>query len=161
MNGDLVTIENIEKDVIKKANLTFRKVEVKELYTEKVYSQLLIEEIIFGALPNLDISQQNLLFIDFARRMKRRGLKQKDEEFKTCMRKDPYLNALRCVFGYALTCHKSQGGEWNHVFLDFPRDITLNPTRSSYQWIYTAMTRAKVQLHIVDGFYIEGFNGYK
>jgi ATP-dependent exoDNAse (exonuclease V) alpha subunit len=70
------------------------------------------------------------------------------------MRTDIYLNALRAVFGYALTCHKSQGGEWEHVYLDIPRNFPLNPTPGTYQWLYTAMTRAKTQLYITEGFWL-------
>lgn len=65
---------------------------------------------------------------------------------------DPYLNALRAVYGYALTCHKAQGGEWEEVYLDIPRRISREPKVSTYQWLYTAMTRAKEYLHIVDDF---------
>ena len=71
------------------------------------------------------------------------------------MFQDPYLNALRCVFGYAITCHKSQGGEWEEVYVHVPRNITLNPTKETYQWIYTAMTRAKKTLHMIDDFFIK------
>ena len=67
---------------------------------------------------------------------------------------DPYLNALRAVYGYALTCHKAQGGEWEEVYLDIPRRISREPKASTYQWLYTAMTRAKGYLHIVDDFYV-------
>ncbi len=55
--------------------------------------------------------------IDYFKRMKDKGIKQKDPAFKENMLKDPYLNALKTVYGYALTCHKAQGGEWNEVFL--------------------------------------------
>lgn len=68
---------------------------------------------------------------------------------------DPYLNALRASYGYALTCHKAQGGEWNHIFLDIPRNLTLYPTQNVYQWVYTAMTRARVMLHVVNDFFIQ------
>ncbi len=80
---------------------------------------------------------------------------QKDgKRFYEMMMNDPYLNALRCVFGYAITCHKSQGGEWEDVYVQVPRNITLTPTKETYQWLYTAMTRAQNTLHMVDEFYI-------
>ena len=72
------------------------------------------------------------------------------------MKQDPYLNALRCAWGYAITCHKAQGGEWERVYLDIgTRNLMLNPTKSTYQWIYTAMTRAKKQLFLVNDFFYE------
>ena len=87
--------------------------------------------------------------------MRKKGYKQHSNEFKTAMYEDEYLNALRCVYGYALTCHKAQGGEWDEVFLSPARNITLNPVKANYQWIYTAMTRAKKYLYVADDFFIK------
>jgi ATP-dependent exoDNAse (exonuclease V) alpha subunit len=69
------------------------------------------------------------------------------------MMHDPYLNALRCNYGYAVTCNKAQGGEWDEVYIDMPRNITLNPAKPDYQWVYTAMTRARKTLHLVNDFF--------
>lgn len=154
MNGDMVTVSQISDEVFHRARLSFRKIEVKELFTGKTYSLLAIEDLLYNNEINLTGQQQKSLFIDYYYRMKALNIDQKSKEFKKNMLDDEYLNALRAVFGYALTCHKAQGGEWEHVFLDIPRNITLNPTRSTFQWIYTAMTRAKTQLHIVNDFFI-------
>lgn len=155
MNGDMVIVKQISDVVEQRANLTFIKVEVEELFTKKSYSQLLIENIIYSGDVNIKQTEQKELFIDFFMRMKRKGIRQKDTKFNTLMKQDPYLNALRCVFGYALTCHKSQGGEWDEVFIDIPRNFTLNATPATYQWMYTAITRAKSKVHLVNDFYIE------
>lgn len=157
INGDFLVVKNISSSVERRANLTFRQVELEDMSTKNIYSQLLIEDVLYGAQPNLDRTQQKALVIDFARRMKKLGFKQKDKEFRKKMMDDPYYNALRCVFGYAITCHKSQGGEWPHVFVDLGKGrLMANPTKSSYQWIYTSMTRAKEKLHFVDGWYFAG-----
>ena len=74
--------------------------------------------------------------------------------FKHDLMNDPYLNALRAVFGYAITCHKSQGGEWNKVFVDIPRRMSHEPDRCTYQWLYTAMTRASETLYVANDFFI-------
>lgn len=159
INGDFLVVKSVSPHVVRRAQLTFRQVELEDLSSKALYSQLLIEEVLNNNTPNLDKLQQKYLTIDFVRRMKDRGLKQGDDEFVERMLDDPYYNALRCVYGYAITCHKSQGGEWPHVFVDLGKGrIMANPTKSSYQWIYTAMTRAKMQLHLVDGFYIEGYS---
>ncbi|MDL2213256.1 DEAD/DEAH box helicase [Bacteroides sp. OttesenSCG-928-E20] len=154
MNGDLVTVEEIIEERIVRANLTFVQVKVKDLNSERVYSQLLIEDILNGAQTNLTASQQSELYIDFFLRMRKKGIKQRSELFKENMMNDVYLNALRAVYGYALTCHKAQGGEWDHVYLDIPRKIAFNPKQEVYQWLYTAMTRAKTELYLIDDFYI-------
>lgn len=153
MNGDLGVIE----DVIiqdRKAGLTFLKVTIKELFTQQVYSQLMIADILYGNQTNLTQPQQKELYIDFYYRMKDKGIKQKSSAFKQCMLTDPYLNALRAVFGYALTCHKAQGGEWDYVYLDIPKNVPALEKPYVYQWIYTAMTRAKKGLYIVDDFWL-------
>lgn len=156
MNGDMVTIEELGPTTQSRSGLTFREVTVKELFTERTVKTLMIEEIVNQSRLNLDSAQQQALFVDFILRMREKGINQKDERrFYQAMMNDPYLNALRCVFGYAITCHKSQGGEWEDVYVYVPRNITLNPTKETYQWIYTSMTRAKKTLHMIDDFYIK------
>lgn len=154
MNGDLVKVTEIGDVVIRRAGLTFTMVSVMELFTKKVYSQLIITDIIYSNHINLSQEQQKELFIDFYIRMKKEGIKQNTLEFNGKMLTDPYLNALRCVYGYAITCHKSQGGEWDNVYIDIPRNFALQPKPFVYQWMYTAMTRAKKNLFVVDDFYI-------
>lgn len=155
MNGDMVTIEQLGPTTQSHAGLTFREITVKELFTQKCVRTLIIEEIVNQSRLNLDSAQQQALFIDFIMRMRDKGITQKSpRRFYNAMMNDPYLNALRCVFGYAITCHKSQGGEWEDVYVHVPRNLTLNPTKETYQWIYTSMTRAKRTLHMVDDFFI-------
>ena len=119
-----------------------------------VVKQLLIEDILYSSLSNLKQYDQQALFIDYYHRMKDKRISHKSQEFKDRMRTDPYLNAIRAVYGYALTCHKTQGGEWKDVYLDIPRKLSFETSRPQYQWLYTAVTRAAEQLHIVDDFFI-------
>lgn len=66
--------------------------------------------------------------------------------------KDPYYNALQVKFAYALTCHKTQGGQWEHVFLDqgwLPEEMI---DKAYFRWLYTAVTRATKKLYLL------GFN---
>ena len=67
------------------------------------------------------------------------------------MRQNPYFNALQVKFGYALTCHKTQGGQWPTVFIDAPY-IKENESLqvSDLRWFYTAVTRAQKQLYFVN-----------
>ena len=156
MNGDMVTVEELGPAAQSRAGLTFREVMVKELFTQNSVKSFIIEEIVNQSRLNLDSAQQQALFIDFILRMREKGITQKTpRHFNHAMFNDPYLNALRCVYGYAITCHKSQGGEWDDVYVHVPRNITLNPTKETYQWIYTSMTRAKNRLHMVDDFFIK------
>jgi ATP-dependent exoDNAse (exonuclease V) alpha subunit len=62
---------------------------------------------------------------------------------------DPYLNALQVKFGYAVTCHKAQGGQWPAVFVD-QGYLTPEMMGTEYiRWLYTAITRASEQLYLV------------
>lgn len=154
MNGDLVKVHKIG-GTEKRAGLSFIHIEVESLANAEVHGQLLIEDILYSGTTNLFQYQQEDLFIDFHKRMKRIGVKQNSLAYRECMLNDPYLNALRCVFGYALTCHKAQGGEWDDVFLMIPRGLPYNdPRRYAYQWVYTAMTRAKKELYAINDYWV-------
>jgi exodeoxyribonuclease V len=65
------------------------------------------------------------------------------------VRTNPYYNALQVKFGYALTCHKTQGGQWQHVFIDqgFLKDEMINT--EYLRWLYTALTRASEKAYLV------------
>jgi exodeoxyribonuclease-5 len=75
------------------------------------------------------------------------------------IKKDSYLSALQVKFAYALTCHKAQGGQWDAVFVDqgYLTDEMVN--QDYIRWLYTAMTRAKKELFMVNfhpKFYLKG-----
>lgn len=63
---------------------------------------------------------------------------------------NPYFNALQVKFAYAVTCHKSQGGQWDHVFIDVGYIPEDSSPEEYNRWLYTAITRAKVQLFLVN-----------
>ncbi|MBO5847880.1 MAG: AAA family ATPase [Bacteroidales bacterium] len=70
---------------------------------------------------------------------------------RKAMKENPYYNALQVKFGYALTCHKTQGGQWNNVFVEapyLPDETTLE--LGDLRWLYTAMTRAKEKIYLVN-----------
>lgn len=66
------------------------------------------------------------------------------------LRENPYFNALQVKFAYAITCHKSQGGQWDNVFVDqgYLTDEMLGA--DYFRWLYTAVTRAKKRLFFVN-----------
>ena len=72
------------------------------------------------------------------------------------VKKNPFFNALQVKFAYALTCHKAQGGQWKHVFIEKPY-LPDGPSVDYYRWLYTAITRASKQLFLIgfseDDFY--------
>ena len=69
---------------------------------------------------------------------------------QNALRQDRYYNALQVKFAYAVTCHKAQGGQWQHVYLDqgYMTDDMLTP--DYLHWLYTAFTRATEHLYLVN-----------
>ncbi|WP_033148247.1 ATP-dependent RecD-like DNA helicase [Prevotella sp. P6B1] len=66
------------------------------------------------------------------------------------LKEDKYYNALQIKFAYAVTCHKAQGGQWAHVYIDqgYMTDDMLTP--DYIHWLYTAFTRATERLYLVN-----------
>ncbi len=72
------------------------------------------------------------------------------ESRRWAVRSDPYWTALQVKYAYAVTCHKAQGGQWRNVFVDLayiPEDAL---GLSLYRWLYTAVTRAKTTLYLIN-----------
>ena len=66
------------------------------------------------------------------------------------LREDPYYNAMQVKYGYAVTCHKAQGGQWKTVFLDQGFIAPDVIGTDYYRWLYTAFTRASEKLYLVN-----------
>jgi ATP-dependent exoDNAse (exonuclease V) alpha subunit len=97
--------------------------------------------------PALTREQQEILYNkvleDYA------DVPQKPERLKK-VKEDKYYNALQVKFAYAATCHKAQGGQWAHVYVDqgYMTDDMLTP--EYMHWLYTAFTRATEKLYLVN-----------
>lgn len=66
------------------------------------------------------------------------------------MKKNPWFNALQVKFAYALTCHKTQGGQWSNVFIDSSFNQKNELETEDLRWIYTALTRAQERVYFVN-----------
>ena len=64
------------------------------------------------------------------------------------VKENPYFNALQVKYSYAITCHKSQGGQWREVFVEMPY-LPEGPSVAFYRWLYTALTRAQEKLYLI------------
>jgi ATP-dependent exoDNAse (exonuclease V) alpha subunit len=71
------------------------------------------------------------------------------ERYKA-MKKNPWFNALQVKFAYALTCHKTQGGQWKNVFVDSSLNLKDDVEKEDLRWLYTAVTRAQERLYFVN-----------
>jgi hypothetical protein len=135
------------KQKIKSVRLSFRDVdlEFEDSNREKrTITATIIENILHNDQAGLSSIESKALYVDFAKRHPH--LKPGTEEFKRAIKKDKYFNALQIKFAYAITCHKSQGGEWQNVFVDLQGRNKLN--RENLRWTYTAITRSKQNLYL-------------
>jgi superfamily I DNA/RNA helicase len=123
--------------------------------TEKEFQIKLALDPFSNFAANLTIDQQRNLMIDFSRRMRRNGIKPKSDAYKEAMRKDTYLNSLRATYGYVVTCHKAQGGEWKDVFLFLDKKMYAYLAADEMRrWWYTAITRTKEHLYLHNDWWI-------
>lgn len=154
-NGDFVEIVQLG-EISERAGLQFRNVRVRHIDSEKEYQIKLALDPFAGSLANLSPDQQRDLMIDFSRRMRRKGIRPKSEQYNEAMRKDAYLNSLRATYGYVVTCHKAQGGEWKEVFLFLDKGMYGYMSADAMRrWWYTAVTRAKENLYLHQDFWIK------
>lgn len=105
-----------------------------------------IENLLYKPSSTLSLIENRAMMADFRKRHS--SIDINSEEFKTKLLGDEYFNALLVKFGYAITCHKAQGGEWDNVYVSFAGF----PNRDSgfYRWAYTAITRSKKSLGVID-----------
>lgn len=98
-------------------------------------------------VPSLTTEQQKRLFENVMEDYSH--IPHKADRMKA-MRNDIYYNALQVKYAYAITCHKAQGGQWSHVYLDqgYMTDDMLTP--DYIHWLYTAFTRATERLFLVN-----------
>jgi len=138
--------KTIEIDV----RLTFRNVMIAFTDEEQNKQDIeckIIENLLYSHNRDLSSDELKAIYIDF--KIRNNSLKAGTKDFKDALRADPYFNALRIKFGYAVTCHKAQGGEWKNTFLNCK--TSMGYFNSSYfRWLYTGITRAKENLFTID-----------
>ena len=97
--------------------------------------------------PSMTYDEYKKLYAEVAKDYSDIPLKaQKNKEIK----KNPFFNALQVKFAYAVTCHKSQGGQWENVFVEqgyFTHDML---GKEYYRWLYTALTRSTKNLFLIN-----------
>ena len=137
-NGDIAVVQRVRH--------------VHELYGFRFYDDFELTatvclDTLTSEAPALTHEQQeqlyNAVMEDYA------DVPTKPERIKK-LKSDRYYNALQVKFAYAVTCHKAQGGQWAHVYLDqgYMTDDMLTP--DYIHWLYTAFTRATEQLYLVN-----------
>ena len=146
-NGDLAVVRRV-RHVHEQYGFRFAEVTMTfPDYDDYELTATVLLDTLTSEAPALTREQQQLLYNnvmeDYA------DIRSKAERIKK-IKQDRYYNALQIKFAYAATCHKAQGGQWAHIYVDqgYMTDDMLN---SDYlHWLYTAFTRATEQLFLVN-----------
>ncbi|MFI5140214.1 MAG: ATP-dependent RecD-like DNA helicase [Sphingobacteriales bacterium] len=152
-NGDFVEILQLG-EIKYVETLKFQDVRVKSISSDKEYNLLLSLDILNGTTGNFSNEQSKRLMVDFSYRMRTEGIAANSAKYKEHMLKDEFLNCLRATYGYAVTCHKAQGGEWSQVYLFLDKSMYGMPPNELCKWWYTAITRARVTLHLEKAWWV-------
>lgn len=146
-NGDIAVVQRV-RNVHELYGFRFAEVTMQfPDYDNYELTATVILDSLTTEAPALTHEQQeqlyNAVIEDYA------DIPQKVDRIKK-MKSDRYYNALQVKFAYAVTCHKAQGGQWAHVYLDqgYMTDDMLTP--DYIHWLYTAFTRATEKLYLVN-----------
>lgn len=147
-NGDIVQVTRIRK-IEEVFSMRFADVNVK--LSDAPEEKDLDLKIILDALdaPGPSLTKENMqklyeeIMLDYP------DLHTKAERYAE-LRKNPWFNALQVKFPYALTCHKTQGGQWEHVIVDGSYLNSEMIDKEFLRWLYTAITRASKRVYLVN-----------
>ena len=146
-NGDIAVVQRV-RNIHELYGFRFAEVTMQfPDYDNYELTATVVLDTLTSEAPALTHEQQERLFNavmeDYA------DIPQKTERVKR-LKSDRYYNALQVKFAYAVTCHKAQGGQWSHVYIDqgYMTDDMLTP--DYIHWLYTAFTRATEKLFLVN-----------
>lgn len=152
-NGDIIEVLEIYgfKELY---GFHFARVKIRMVdYPDQIpFETVLILDTIQSESPSLTYEQTNRLYEEVMLDYQDEPSKYKKMEK---LKQNEYFNGLQVKFSYAITCHKSQGGQWNTVFVEQPY-LPEGMDADYVRWLYTAMTRAKDKLYLI-GFKDEFF----
>ena len=158
-----IPLEKDEKTGRRKhITISWRKVKICPEGSDMILDYYIIDTLLNSINRDLSIDEKKALFVDFMIRFDTKSKGQYDrhsQEFKDMLKADPYFNALRVKYGYAITCHKSQGGEWDTTFVDYSGRTGLN--NDALRWSYTATTRAVKRCYAANAPYTTCFSFFQ
>ncbi|MCC9070794.1 AAA family ATPase [Flavobacterium sp. F-65] len=152
-NGDIIEILEIFS-IQELYGFKFAKVKIRmvDYPNQKPFETVLLLDTIKSESPSLTYEESNRLYEEVMKDYESETTKYK--KFQK-VKANEYFNGLQVKFSYAITCHKSQGGQWDTVFIEQPY-LPNGIDRDYIRWLYTAMTRAKNKLYLI-GFKDEHF----
>tara|TARA_R110000868_G_scaffold82992_8_gene234426 strand:- start:98 stop:1522 length:1425 start_codon:yes stop_codon:yes gene_type:complete len=145
-NGDIIEVLEIF-NILDLYGFRFAEVKVRMVDYPKMqpFETVLLLNTIESETPSLTYEDSNRLYQEVMKDYEDESSKyRKFLKVKT----NKYFNALQVKFSYAITCHKSQGGQWNTVFVEQPY-LPNGIDKEYLRWLYTAITRAKEKLYLI------------
>ncbi|KFF08532.1 ATP-dependent DNA helicase [Flavobacterium hydatis] len=154
-NGDIIEILEIFS-IQELYGFKFAKVKIRmvDYPNQKPLETVLLLDTIKSESPSLSFEESNRLYEEVMKDYE--GETTKYKKFQK-VKENEYFNGLQVKFSYAITCHKSQGGQWDTVFIEQPY-LPNGIDRDYIRWLYTAMTRAKNKLYLIgfkDEYFVE------
>ena len=145
-NGDIIKIEEIH-NIKNIYGFKFAEVKISMVDYPKISSleTVLILDSLFINTPAIDFNTMNNLYQEILKDFMNVKTKYKRH---MGVKNNKFFNALQVKFAYSFTCHKSQGGQWSSIFLEFPF-LPNGMDEDFFRWLYTAITRAKSKLHLI------------
>lgn len=145
-NGDIATVARVFGRV-SKYDMQFAEIElIPEDYSSGEIAATAMLDVLALNSPALQRPQAQALYqsVQAEVLLANNGRPNKKE-----IQENPYLNALQIKYGYAVTCHKAQGGQWENVLIDLELYAGLPTSRDLLRWIYTAITRATKRIYLI------------
>ena len=147
-NGDMVEVMRIY-EINELYDCRFARISVRlvDYPDEENLECIVLLDTLTSELPAMTYEEYKKLYDEVAKDyadIPKRA--QRNKEIK----QNPYFNALQVKFAYAITCHKSQGGQWENVFVEqgyFTSDML---SKDYFRWLYTALTRTTKKLHLIN-----------
>lgn len=152
-NGDTCEVLRI-KAIKELYGFRFAEVQVRmiDYPDQKPFDTVLLLDTLTSETPSLSYEESNRLYESVKEDYAHEKSKYKQ---LLAIKKNKYFNALQVKFSYAITCHKSQGGQWKTIFIEQPY-LPEGPSKEYLRWLYTAVTRAQEKLYLI-GFKDEYF----
>lgn len=146
-NGDIIEVTRV-KEIIERYGFKFAKASIRLLDypNENEVETILLLDTISSESPSLKYEEYKKLY-------KEVGLDYKGQkDINKKIKENEFFNAIQIKFGYSITCHKAQGGQWKEVFIDIGYFKKEMLDKNYLRWLYTAFTRSTEKLYLI------GFN---
>ena len=146
-NGDIIEVTRVN-EIVERYGFKFAKTSIRLLDypDENEIETILLLDTISSESPSLKYKEYKKLYKEVG--LDYNGQKDINKKIK----ENEFFNAIQIKFGYSITCHKAQGGQWKEVFIDIGYFKKEMLDKNYLRWLYTAFTRSTEKLYLI------GFN---